>query len=249
MARIIFVTGTDTGVGKTIVTGLLLQHLRRRGCHALAVKPFCSGGRGDARLLHALQDRELTLGEVNPFYFDQPLAPLVAARRQGVKIGLENVLNRISRVARGCECLLVEGSGGLFVPLGEGYSVADLIAKLGCPAIVVSRNHLGTINHTLLTLLAMQQAEIQPLAVVLVAQGRPDPSAASNLSILAKLAGDVPVFPLRFLGRNLTTSGALRRAEKKVKKTLAEILCQGMVGTRSLQLGKLKGLKKVEETF
>ena len=80
--RIIFITGTDTGVGKTLLTGLLLHHLRQSGCHALAMKPFCSGSRADAEFLHAVQDGELTLDEINPFFFAEPLAPLVAAREQ-----------------------------------------------------------------------------------------------------------------------------------------------------------------------
>ena len=149
--RIIFITGTDTGVGKTLLTGLLLHHLRQSGCHALAMKPFCSGGRADAELLRAIQDGELTLDEINPFFFTEPLAPLVAARKHQCSIRIPEVLRRITRVANRCECLLIEGIGGVMVPLGEGFSVLDLIAKLGCEAIVVSRNRLGTINHTLLT--------------------------------------------------------------------------------------------------
>src|SRR6185312_6066960 len=79
--KIVFITGTDTGVGKTIFTGLLVRHLREHGVHALAMKPFCSGGRGDVKLLRAMQDAELTENEINPFYFPKPVAPLVDARR------------------------------------------------------------------------------------------------------------------------------------------------------------------------
>ena len=82
MGKIIFVTGTDTGVGKTLLTALLLQHLRAHGQSALAIKPFCSGGREDAELLHSLQENELTLDEMNPFHFKKPLAPYLAATRR-----------------------------------------------------------------------------------------------------------------------------------------------------------------------
>src|SRR6476469_2720446 len=97
--KIVFITGTDTGVGKTLLTGLLLCHLRARGARALALKPFCSGSRGDAQLLHDLQDGDLTLEEVNPFYFPEPVAPLVSARKHKRKIPLDEVIQHISSVA------------------------------------------------------------------------------------------------------------------------------------------------------
>ena len=79
--KIIFITGTDTGVGKTLLTALLLHHLRQTGVHALAMKPFCSGGRADVRLLQSLQRGELSDAEMNPFYFAEPIAPFVAAKK------------------------------------------------------------------------------------------------------------------------------------------------------------------------
>src|SRR5260221_14172519 len=93
--RTIFITGTDTGVGKTLLTALLLAHLRQNGVPALALKPFCSGGRADAELFHALQDGDLTLDEINPFYFREPIAPLVAARKHRRRIQLDDVLKNI----------------------------------------------------------------------------------------------------------------------------------------------------------
>ncbi len=103
MRKIIFVTGTDTGVGKTLLTGLLLCHLRRRGVNALAMKPFCSGGRNDIELIQALQNHALPDEEVNPFYFPEPLAPLVAARKHRRRISLSQVLRSIERVETQCE--------------------------------------------------------------------------------------------------------------------------------------------------
>jgi dethiobiotin synthetase len=222
--RIIFITGTDTGVGKTVLTGMLLQCLRHQGCQALAMKPFCSGGRGDVNFLRAIQHRELTPGEVNPFYFAEPLAPLVAARKQGRSIRLPEVLQRIFQVASRCECLLIEGSGGLLVPLGEGYSLADLIAKLNCEIIVVARNQLGTINHTLLTVRTLQHIGIQKLKIVLMSMRRPDVSSDSNVGILAELLGQVPLVSFPFLGAKPLRLINLKKNEKKIKKTLARIL-------------------------
>src|SRR5205823_6869740 len=143
------ITGTDTGVGKTLLTALLLAHLRGLGCEARAIKPFCAGGREDAELLQRVQGCELTLHEINPFHFAEPLAPLVAARKHGRCISLQEVLNYVRRVAKRFELrsrrtppgssnrrprrtlartgpirehfLLTEGSRALVLPLGEGY--------------------------------------------------------------------------------------------------------------------------------
>ena len=220
---VIFITGTDTGVGKTLLTSLLLQHLRRKGCHALAMKPFCSGSRADVRKLHAIQDGELTPDEINPYFFKEPLAPWVAARKHRRAITLRQVLHRIHRVEEQCEQLIIEGVGGLLVPLGEGYTVADLITELDCKVVVVVANRLGMINHALLTLQALQHIGIRQLTVVVMAVGRPDPSSESNSGILAELAQGIPVLKLGFLGPKPNKRDAVKAIEKKVAKTLAQI--------------------------
>ncbi len=238
--RPIFITGTDTGVGKTLVTGLLLEQLRQSGCRAWAIKPFCSGGRLDVDLLHALQDGELTASQINPFFFPEPLAPLVATRRHGRVIPLHDVLKHIRALLRAIgrkpttaqrpsrssqsPCLLIEGAGGALTPLGEGFTILDLIAELDGEAIVVSRNELGTINHTLLTVHALQQAGTEVLRVVLMDPRRPDPSSASNGRVLAELLAPVPVLGLDFLGKNALGVAAVKKNQKKVQETLARIL-------------------------
>jgi dethiobiotin synthetase len=119
VGQILFVTGTDTDAGKTLLAASLLHHLRARGVAALGMKPFCSGGTADVDLLLALQGPGLTRAEANPFYFREPLAPLVAARRARRRIPLADVLAVIRQAAARCDVLLVEGSGGLLAPLGE----------------------------------------------------------------------------------------------------------------------------------
>ena len=201
--RIIFITGTDTGVGKTLLTGLLLHHLRQSGCHALAMKPFCSGSRADAELLCAIQDDELPLDAINPFFFAEPLAPLVAARKHHCSIRVPEVLRRITRVASRCECLLIEGIGGVLVPLGEGFGVLDLVAKLGCEVIVVSRNRLGTINHTLLTIGALQPAGIEGLKAMLMSSPKEDSSTAFEPPNPGRIARSRAGLPVRFWEESL----------------------------------------------
>ncbi len=244
-SNIVFVTGTDTGVGKTLLAALLLCHLHRCGHRALALKPFCSGDRADATLLQVLQDRELSIDEINPFYFHQPVAPLVAARKHSRIVKLNDVLARIETIAARClssvgnraskisrlpslplryATLLVEGAGGLFAPLGEGFTAADLIAKLGCRVVVVSRNKLGTINHTLLTVRALQHLGIQEIKIVLMDPKTPDVSAFSNPQILAELAAPVPLLSVPFLGANVARVSVLKKKSKKIQKVLAQIL-------------------------
>ena len=221
--RILFVTGTDTGVGKTLLTGLLLYHLRRRGCHALAMKPFASGSRADARFLRGLMEDELPLDEINPYYFTAPLAPLAAARKRQESPVLGEVVRKILRTARHCECLLVEGIGGLMVPVGRGNTVLDLIVKLGCEVVVVGRNKLGTINHTVLTAEALQHAGVNRLTTVLMGVRERDLSARTNVLVLREMLSPRRVYELPFLGRRPEVLGAVKEAEKKFKKTLALI--------------------------
>jgi dethiobiotin synthetase len=222
--RIIFITGTDTGVGKTLLTGLLLHHLRQNGCHALALKPFCSGTREDTGFLYAVQDGELTLDEITPFFFAEPLAPLVAAQRHYRSIALAEVLRPIRRIAGRCQCLLIEGIGGLLVPLGEGFTVRDLIGRLHCEVIVVSRNRLGTINHTLLTIEALETIENKGRKAVLMSHKNEDSSTGSNCRILAELLAPIPIIPVPFLGGNLLRFEALKKSGNKIQKSLARIL-------------------------
>ena len=223
MAKIIFITGTDTGVGKTVVTALLLWHLRQAGCNALAMKPFCSGSRADARLLRSLQKNLLTLEEINPFFFREPVAPAAAGGRRKT-ISLDTVLRKIGAVGRRCDVLLVEGIGGLLVPLGKNHTVADLISRLDCPTLVVARNRLGTINHTLLTVKALQAIGIKRVRIVMVGDKKADISAVSNPKIVKKMAGLGPVFVVPDLGFGASAAGTVKINAIFLKIVLARIL-------------------------
>jgi dethiobiotin synthetase len=227
MAKIIFITGTDTGVGKTVVTALLLHHLRQAGCNALAVKPFCSGSRADALLLRSLQKNLLTLEEINPFFFPRPVAPAAAAGH-GKTIRIDTVLRKIGAIGRRCDVLLVEGIGGLLVPLGKNYTVADLVFRLQCPTLIVSRNRLGTINHTLLTVKAMQAIGVKEFRIVMVEDKKPDISAGSNPKIIQKMTGLGPVFLIPNLGFRASSSGVIKINAIFLKKTLARFLRGGI---------------------
>ena len=221
MSKIIFVTGTDTGVGKTLVTALLLHQLRQSGYRAFAMKPFCSGSFADVRLLLELQEGDLSVKEINPFYFQEPVAPLVAARKHRRRIPLEEVLCRINSVKKNCEYLLIEGSGGVMAPLGEGYAVADLIAALRCFVLVVARNKLGVINHTLLTVGALRKLAIKRIRIVLSNCHEVELSTQTNQEILRELLAPVEVFSLPFLGQKVLSTSTIKKICRKLKKPLA----------------------------
>ena len=174
-------------------------------------------------LLSRLQDDELPAGEMNPFCFAEPLAPLVAARKRRQRIDQGDVLARIQRVQSRCECLLIEGSGGLMVPLGEGFFVADVIAALDCDVVVVAQNKLGVINHTLLTSRVLALHGVRRMKIALLARRRADLSARTNSKILAELLAPIRVINLPFLGVGANRADVLKKKHKKLKKTLAEI--------------------------
>jgi len=224
--KIIFVTGTDTGVGKTLLTALLLHHFREAGIHALAMKPFCSGGLADVRLLQSFQPGELSDREMNPYLFKQPVAPFVATKKSRKNIPLNDVVDRIKRIEQKCERLIIEGSGGLLVPLGKGYTVAGLIAKLDCRVIVVARNRLGTINHTLLTVECLQVLGFlrSELTVVLMSDRTPDTSSRDNRSTLEELLKPVTVLSIPFLRSQVTSSsGTIRKSYSQIKKIVTKL--------------------------
>ncbi len=217
-------TGTDTGVGKTILTGLIVLYLRRCGVNALAMKPFCTGDRHDADFLAALQNAQLNIQEINPVYFPEPLAPLAAAQARHRTVSIRRVLKLIYTVRNKCDWLVIEGVGGVLVPLTNKCTVADLISELQCETVVVARNRLGTINHTLLTVEALRRRGVKSIRIVLMDQDQPDPSSASNQLIIRKLVQDVPVYRIGFLGSDANDPSRLKEYFPKVKKIVAQLL-------------------------
>ena len=225
MNGIIFITGTDTGVGKTILTALLLCHLREKGIHALAMKPFCCGGRDDVEFLQKLQPGELTNSEVNPFYFEAPIAPLIAANQIHRKIKKRDTVAKIKSIKGRCDILLVEGIGGVMVPLGEKFFIRDLIEELSCNVVLVAKNSLGTINHSMLSVSALHIANGKELTILLMGQKKADISSKSNLITIGKLVGQTPVILFPFLKKRLVHPDHIKKAAKILKKELDALYC------------------------
>lgn len=221
MGNVLFVTGTDTGVGKTVFTGLLLAMLRRRAISALALKPFCSGDRSDVSLLQSLQPGAIPDHEMNPYWFRSPLAPYLASVREGRCVDFNRALSAARRAVRRCEVLIVEGAGGVLVPLTRSKTIADFAAALGGRVVIVGRNRLGVINHVRLTVEALSARGIQPCLVVLMQEQKPDTSACLNADYLRQELRDTPVCEIPFLGKNLRKAADISQAAKKIEKVLA----------------------------
>ena len=162
----VFVTGTDTDVGKTVIAAGLTAALRRRGVKAVYFKPMQSGcpeegGKlipTDAAFARDLAGLTEPLELLTPITLRLPLAPGVAAAREGVAVDLGRIAQALRELAGRYDFFVVEGAGGLYVPLIDtGFLVLDLIRWLGLPLLVVARAGLGTINHTALTVMAARQ--------------------------------------------------------------------------------------------
>lgn len=198
--RLVFVTGSDTGVGKTVLTAALTRRLRGLGVSAVALKPLCSGGRADARELHSASGGALALDEVNPWHFRAALAPVLAARREGRRLRLTEAAARVRAVARRFELALVEGAGGLLSPLAEDGDNLDLLTALRpTEVIAVVPNRLGAVNQARLVLRALP-ARLRPRAVVVLVDAPGGGAAAqTNAGLLAEFAPEVRVVRMPWL--------------------------------------------------
>lgn len=200
----IFVTGTDTGVGKTQASTALLSLLADAGLKPQGFKPYESGcaslrAPADTLALREAAGSTLPVDALCPHRFKAPLAPGVAARRLGREPDWDVTLAAWERLRHGP--VVVEGAGGLFVPLDAWHDVIDLIATLRLPVLLVARAGLGTLNHTALSLEALAARRI-PVRAVLLSRGTPDkdPSVADNRQLLEErhrvpVLGPVPYIP------------------------------------------------------
>lgn len=201
----VFVTGTDTGVGKTVVGCAIAEMLRRRDIDVGVMKPIETGvgaqGPLDAIALAEAAGVDDPMERICPQRFELPAAPSVAAAREGRSVDLVAIRSAFVELRERHAFLLVEGAGGLLVPIAADYAMADLMGELGLPVLVVARGVLGTVNHTLLTLEAIERRRL-PLAGVVISHGpRPISTAdAQNLVVLrgqlgTRLLGEVPPLP------------------------------------------------------
>lgn len=214
----LFVTGTDTGVGKTFVTACLAAVLRGKGIHVGVMKPVetgCGLSRGrriprDGLLLKRMAAVPDPIEQIVPYRLKAPLAPLAAARMEGIRIRPDRIEKAYERIRSRCSFLLVEGAGGVLVPVTDRLFMADLIERFALPALVVARAGLGTLNHTLLTVSFLQGRGIPVAGVALNdMDGKKDPAKKTNAALLRRLL-PVPVLGRLPFRKGLSLRGSIR---------------------------------------
>ena len=197
----LFITGTDTGVGKTHTAVQLLRLLRAARINCAGMKPICCGDRRDAELLLKASSDGLTIDDVNPVWLKTPAAPIVGSLTEEVNIDIGQILAAFRALQHRVAHVIVEGVGGWLVPIRSDYFVSDLVVEMGLPVLVVAQNRLGCLNHTALTVRSVLQHKLHCVGVAL--NGLPDTSdiaAVTNADVLKKILS-VPV--LNGLGENL----------------------------------------------
>ena len=200
--RSVFVTGTDTGVGKTVVVGLLARYLRERGYRAITQKWVQTGTReypcdipAHLELMGVERGAIERYGrDVNPYAFELAGSPHLAAACEGARIDVRKIVGSFRRLEAAFDAVIVEGAGGVLVPLSKRKLLIDVVEPLRLPAVVVAANKLGAINHTLLTVEALRARDIEVLGIVFNTLDRREDEAVvrDNPEIVKALAG-VPI--------------------------------------------------------
>jgi dethiobiotin synthetase len=189
----VFITGTDTGAGKTFVACALALALRARGRAVRVMKPVETGVDGepeDALRLRAAAADPAALDDICPYRLRAPLAPAIAARAEGVRVDVDRLAALVRRRQAGADVLLVEGAGGLLVPLADRVTWADLARGLDLPLLIVGANRLGVINHMALTARVARDGGLRVLGYVLSQPAaEADASAATNAETITALTG------------------------------------------------------------
>jgi dethiobiotin synthetase len=187
----LFLTGTDTNVGKTYVATRLVRALRKAGLGCVGMKPICCGGREDSEALYAASEGALALNDVNPVWLRVPAAPYAAAMIENRPVDLALIRETFGRLRTAHSSLIVEGVGGWRVPITRDFFVSDLAAEMGLPVAVVVANRLGALNHTLLTVEAVRASGLVCAGLILNqvsrTDGKDDVATATNRSVLEEI--------------------------------------------------------------
>lgn len=195
-----FITGTDTGVGKTIVTACLANLFKNQNVGVMkpietGVDPECSSSsNSDAKFLMEITGVQDPLEDVSPYRLKSPASPYQAARIEGKVIDPERILERFRTLQSKHSMMLVEGIGGLMVPIAQRYKVTDLALQMGLSLIIVSRVQVGTLNHTLMTINAAQQQGLKIKGVILnpAYEGELEPIEAEQGKLIEEFSG-IPI--------------------------------------------------------
>ena len=233
----LFVTGTDTGVGKTIATGVLAVCLRAHGLNAGVMKPIETGiGAGvlpDSDWLLSVAPSAVPLEMVAPYRLRAPAAPLIAAEAENLLIDVQRIVSAYEALAARHDCMLIEGVGGVMVPLAPDLLVIDLIHQLRLPVLIVARSGLGSINHTLLTVECLKRRDIPIVGILFNNPTAPPDNADGHETIrmVLQLTG------LRLIGELPYGHGLPQTWDRERSRLMAHIDIQALlesVGFRTM---------------
>jgi len=232
----IFITGTDTGVGKTLVAGAFADALRRKGVSVGVYKPIVSGCRkvngqwvaDDTLFLKKCAQVSDGLDEISPFCFQHPLAPMVAAEKAKRKISFTAIRAGLKRLQKKYEFVIVEGVGGLMVPITPTKTVVDMMRLCGYPVLVVGRLGLGTLNHTLLTLSELKRARAKVAGVVLnqeVPMSKKGLAEQTNQKVLQRLTRTPVWSPFPYMSQASVEKGKVKFNVSALKQFFRQSGC------------------------
>ncbi len=204
----IFITGTDTGVGKTFISCVIARNLRKKGINVGVMKPVETGckRKGDSLfpedgiMLKDASNVKDSINSIVPYRFRYPLSPFMAAYLENRRISIDKIKNIYFKIFKKYDLILVEGAGGLLVPVTKEFTYLDLIKDLKLSVIIVASNRLGVINHVLLTVLLLEYNNITPLCIILNnLSSKKDIAQKTNLIALKKIIKKIPIlnFPYR----------------------------------------------------
>ena len=218
--NILFVTGTDTDVGKSVVSVRLIQYLHFHGIDAMAIKPFCSGATSDLDLLIAANARNQSHKDINLHFYHQPLSPMAACLVSNSPFPEpERVDEFIQSASELTDWLVIEGAGGLFAPLAPDYFIASLIKAHARQVILVAPDRLGCLNHSILSLQWLKNhLPDNRISLILNRISPSDLSSESNLHVINTL---FPAQKAHFFPEIEGFSLSSIKSEKKLKKPLA----------------------------
>ncbi len=200
----LFLTGTDTNVGKSYVASLLVRALRSEGRDCVGLKPICCGDREDATLLHAAAEGAIELNDINPVWLRTPAAPYTAALIENRAIDLALIREAFERARAKHENVIVEGAGGWLVPIARDYYVSDLAVEMGLPVAIVVANRLGALNHALLTVAAVRARGLECAGLILNHPSEEeDIATTTNRGVLEEFAGVPILFDIAYGQRGI----------------------------------------------
>ncbi|MGC1480105.1 MAG: dethiobiotin synthase [Chthoniobacterales bacterium] len=183
-----FVAGTDTNVGKTYFSSLLIRTLREAGQDAVGMKPIACGSNEDTGLLLTASGGDVSLSDLNPVHFENPVSPITASELENRSVDVDEILAAYQRLSSHHDSVIVEGVGGWQSPIQPNYTMADLAKSMGSPVIIVVANKLGALNHTLLTLESIERFGLTCAGIVFNhPENLTDIAAQTNRAVLQKI--------------------------------------------------------------